>query len=153
MRSLWRATIWHPDAIPSTEGSTSREMKRIVLPLFDLLVIVMGFNAVTRGMPSFSIVYDDAVATLAAWALLAAGVVALAGVSFPGLWWLEAAGKLAMMAVLGGYAAAIWVAYFQGSGGRAFVAAGLTALLILPLWNLYRLGRERTVRLLRRGAA
>lgn len=150
LRGLWRETIWHPSAIPATEGSTSREMKRFVLPAFDILVIIMGFNAVTSGMPSFNIVYDGDVASFAAWTLLCSGIVALVGVSFPRLWALEAAGKLAMLAVFGGYAAALWVAFFQGSGARAFVAAGLTGLIALPLWNLARLGRERTVRLLRR---
>lgn len=148
MRRLWRESIWHPDAIPATEGSTSREMKRIVLPIFDVLVMLMGFNAVRNGMPSFDQVYDPNVVHMASWVLLVSGFVAFVGLVFPRLWFLEAAGKLAMVSVLGGYAVAVWIAYVQGDGGRGFVAAALTGLVALPMWNLARLGRERAARIL-----
>lgn len=147
MRALWRSTIWHPDAVPVAEGLASRELKRIVLPVFDVLVIVMGLNAVTYGMPSFNLVYSPVIAILAAWVLLAAGVLALVGIAFPRLWIAEAAGKLMMVGVLGGYAGALWVLLAQGQWARAFVAAGLTAIIVLPMWNLARLGRERQGRL------
>lgn len=150
MRWLWRASIWHPDAIPATEGSTSREMKRIVLPLFDALVVLMGFNGILNGMPSFALVYDPTITTIASWTLFCSGFVAFVGLALPRFWYLEALGKLAMVFVLGGYAGAVWIAYVQGDAGRGFVAAGLTGLLALPMWNLARLGRERTARLLER---
>ncbi|MGK9222082.1 MULTISPECIES: hypothetical protein [unclassified Microbacterium] len=143
LRALWRASIWHPDAIPSEEGRASRELKRYVLPTFDVLMIVMGLNAVRYGMPSFDLVYSPAIAVAAAWLLLAAGVLALAGISFPRLWIAEALGKLAMVVVLGGYAGALWALLLAGEWARAFVAAGLTAMIVLPMWNLARLGRER----------
>lgn len=148
MRSLWGASIWARGAIPVTEGSTSREMKRIVLPLFDALVVLMGFNGILNGMPSFALVYDPTITLIASWTLFVAGWVAFVGLAFPRLWYLEAAGKLAMVSVLGGYAGAVWIAYVQGDAGRGFVAAGLTGLLALPMWNLARLGRERTARVL-----
>lgn len=147
MRALWRFTIWYPDALPATEGAASRELKRFVLPIFDVLVIVMGLNAVQYGMPSFNLVYSPMIAILAAWVLLFAGVLALVGISFPRLWIAEAVGKLAMVVVLGGYAGALWVLLAQGQWARAFVAAGLTAIIVLPMWNLARLGRERQGRL------
>lgn len=140
---LGRASIWHPDAVPAAEGVASRELKRIVLPSFDVLVIVMGWNAVQHGMPSFDLVYSPIIATLAAWILLPAGVLALVGIAFPRLWIAEAVGKLAMVVVLGGYAGALWVLLAQGQWARAFVAAGLSAIIVLPMWNLARLGRER----------
>lgn len=152
-RRLWRASIWHPDSVPVSEGLASRELKRIVLPSFDGLVIVMGLNAVQYGMPSFNLVYSSIIATLAAWALLAAGVLALVGISFPRLWIAEAVGKLAMVVVLGGYAGALWVLLAQGQWARAFVAAGLTAIIVLPMWNLGRLGRERRGRRMIRNLA
>lgn len=147
MRALWRATIWHPEALPATEGAASRELKRYVLPAFDVLVIVMGANAVQFGMPSFNLVYSPDVAVIAAWVLLCAGIAALVGVIFPRLWIAEALGKLATVVVFGGYAGALWVLLAQGQWARAFVAAGLTALIVLPMWNLARLGRERQGRL------
>lgn len=146
-RKLWEQSIWYPAAVPPSEGLASRELKRIVLPVFDALVIVMGLNAVTYGMPSFDLVYSPVIATLAAWVLLVAGVLALVGIAFPRLWISEAVGKLMMVGVLGGYAGSLWVLLTQGQWARAFVAAGLTALIVLPLWNLARLGRERQGRL------
>lgn len=152
-RRLWRASIWHRDAVPPAEGRASREMKRYVLPVFDGLVIVMGINAVQYGMPSFDLIYSDAVASPAAWALLASGWLALIGIAFPRLWVAEALGKLMMVVVLGGYAGALWVLLAQGQWARAFVAAGLTAIIVLPMWNLARLGRERRGRRMIRGLA
>jgi hypothetical protein len=133
IRRLWALTIWHPDAIPAQEGQASHELKRYVLPLFDVLVIIMGVNAVRYGI----------LATVAAWVLLGSGVIALVGISFPHLWIAEALGKIAMVSLLGAYAGALWVLLFQGEWTRGFVAAGLTAIIVLPMWNLARLGRER----------
>ncbi|WP_307376942.1 hypothetical protein [Microbacterium sp. W4I20] len=123
-------------------------MKRIVLPLFDGLVVLMGFNGILNGMPSFALVYDPTITAIASWTLFMAGLVAFVGLAIPRLWYLEAVGKLAMVFVLGGYAGAVWIAYVQGDAGRGFVAAGLTGLLALPMWNLARLGRERATRVL-----
>jgi hypothetical protein len=119
IRRLWALTIWHPDAI------------------------IMGVNAVRYGMPSFDLVYSPILATVAAWVLLGSGVIALVGISFPHLWIAEALGKIAMVSLLGAYAGALWVLLFQGEWTRGFVAAGLTAIIVLPMWNLARLGRER----------
>lgn len=152
LRALWRESIWHPDAIPPEEGRSSQELKRYVLPVFDGLVIIMGINAVHYGMPSFDLVYPPVVPLLAGWVLLAAGVLALAGIAFPRLWVAEALGKLMMVFVLGGYAGALWALLAQGEWVRAFVAAGLTAIIVLPMWNLARLGRERQGRRARRPA-
>ena len=143
LRRVGAQTIWAPGAIPPQEGQASHELKRYVLPVFDVLVIVMGVNAVRYGMPSFDLVYSATIASVAAWVLLASGIVALVGIAFPRLWLAEALGKIAMVIVLGGYAGALWGLLLQGEWGRAFVAAGLTAIITLPMWNLARLGRER----------
>lgn len=147
MHALWRASIWHSDAIPESEGRASRELKRYVLPGFDLLMLLMGIAGVARGMPSFTQVYDSAVSYAAGWALLAAGASAFLGIAFPRFWMAEAAGKLLMLIVIGGYAAALWVLNFQGIGERWIVAVAFTALLVLPVWTLSRLGRERRERI------
>ncbi|MEV8134286.1 hypothetical protein [Microbacterium aurantiacum] len=152
-RRLWAASIWHPDAIPAIEGQSSRELKRYVLPTFDFIIVLMGIAGVVLGMPSFDIVYDADTAHLSGWLLLAGGVLALVGVSFPRLRALEGAGKILMLYVIGGYAAALWVLTFLGEGQRWIVALALTALLVLPMWNLARLGRERRNRPRRRKRA
>ena len=146
VRRLLRKTIWHEDAIPASEGQASRELKRYVLPAFDVLLIVMAITAIRLGMPSFDIVYNAFFSTVASWALLLAAVTAFVGLAFPRLWALEAAGKLLMILVIGGYAGALWSLVAQGADGRGVVACAFTGLLFLPMWNLARIGRERWAR-------
>lgn len=122
------------------------EMKRYVLPLFDVILVAMGVYAVRRGMPSFEIVWDAHLSSIAAWSLLVAAVAALAGIIFPKLWMAEAAGKTIIFAVLVGYAAALGLLDFVGEGDRGFVALALAGMSIIPGWNLIRLGRERRLR-------
>jgi hypothetical protein len=145
-----RGTIWHVDAIPVIEGQTSLEMKRIVLPLFDILMIIMGYNALLQGMPSFELALPEWMSpwlsSVAGWMLTLGGVSALVGISIPRLWIAEALGKLLMVMVIGGYAAALWALYLLGDPNRGFVAAGMSALVVIPMWNLARLGRERLQR-------
>lgn len=143
---LKRASIWHPDAIPASEGQASRELKRVVLPAFDVFIAILGVVAITKGMPSFDIVYNDFVSAVAAWGILIAALAAFTGLAFPRLWMLEAAGKLLMVLILSSYATALGILAFQGSDDRAVVALGFTALLVLPAWTLARLGRERRAR-------
>jgi hypothetical protein len=118
-----------------------------VLPAFDFVLVIMGWSAVKLGMPTFDIVLNAHISMISAWALLIAAITALVGLAFPRLWVLEAAGKLLMVLVLAGYATGLWVLVSQGADGRGFVAGALTALLLLPLWNLRRIGRERQARL------
>ena len=140
---LWRASIWHPGAVPVYEGETSAELKRGFLPLFDLILIIMGGMAVHKGMPSFDIVYNDTISTFAAWTLLVGAVVAAFGLVFPRFWRMEAIGKIILFAILSGYAVALWALVSVGGDGRGFVAGSVTALALLVGFNLLRIGRER----------
>ncbi|MBD8477557.1 hypothetical protein [Microbacterium sp. CFBP 8794] len=148
---MWRASIWHPEAIPVIEGQISRDLKRVVLPLFDVALIVMGVAALAGGMPSFDLVHNHLISAVAGWALLVGGTSALFGVVFPRLWVAEAAGKLVVLLILGAYAGALWALVGEGSAGRALTAGAFSGLLALPLWNLVRLGRERRARRTRKG--
>lgn len=152
-RAAWSQTIWAPDAIPAHEGELARDLKRVVLPLFDVVIVIMGLVALNSGMPSFDIVYNLHLSEIAANVLLAAGLLAATGVTFPRLWLAEAIGKIVIVTILGGYAAALWVLSAQGVGSREFIAAALSGIIILPMWNLVRLGRERTRRLVARRRA
>lgn len=142
-RRIWGETIWAPGAIPAHEGELAQDLKRVVLPIFDAVIVIIGLVAIDSGMPSFDILYNIHLSDLTSHALLIAGIAAGAGVSFPRLWLAEAIGKIVIVTILGGYAAALWVLAAQGIGSRGFVAAALTGIVILPLWNLVRLGRER----------
>lgn len=142
MRRLWEASIWHPDAIPESEGVASRELKRLVLPIFDGFVAGMGFGGMILGMPSIAEVWAVEPSQIAGFVLMIAGLTAFVGIVFPKFWVAEAIGKLLMLLVIGGYAVALWVLTFQGVGTRWVVAFAFTALLALPFWNIARLGRE-----------
>ncbi|QDH92267.1 hypothetical protein SEA_PHILLYPHILLY_57 [Microbacterium phage PhillyPhilly] len=140
---VWRASIFHPGAIPVYEGETSAELKRYFLPLFDTILIIMGLMAIQSGMPSFDIVYNDTISSLAAWVLAASAAAAMFGLLFPKFWRMEAWGKIFMFAILSGYSVALWGLALQGGSGRGFVAGGITALTAFVGWNLWRIGRER----------
>lgn len=140
---IWRASVFHPSAIPVYEGETSAELKRGFLPLFDLILIIMGGMAVSKGMPSFDIVYNDHISTIAAWVLVASAAVAAFGLMFPRFWMMEAIGKIVMFAILAGYSVALWSLVSLGGDGRGFVAGAITALAAFVGWNLRRIGRER----------
>lgn len=143
---LARASIWHPDAIPVVEGQTSFELKRVVLPILDVVFAIMGVSAIVGGMPSFDLVHNHVISAVAGWTLLAGGVIAFAGVAFPRLWVAEVVGKLLVVLILGGYAGALWALVGEGSAGRALTAGAFSGLTFVGLWTLYRLGRERRAR-------
>lgn len=50
IRALWRASIWHPDAIPPDEWKW-RSLKRVWLPVYDLIAICAGIWAALYGSP------------------------------------------------------------------------------------------------------
>lgn len=152
-RRVWAQTIWADGAIPPNEGELARELKRVVLPLFDVVIVVMGLVAIDSGMPSFDILYNIHLSAIASHVLLTAGILAAAGVAFPRLWLAEALGKIVIVTIVGGYAAALWALAAQGVGSRAFIAAALTGLVLLPMWALVRLGRELTRRVIGRRRA
>ncbi|MFF2631950.1 hypothetical protein ACFVR6_03615 [Microbacterium sp. NPDC058021] len=146
MRALWAQTIWSEDAFTSSDSATDRELKRYALPTFDAFMAGAGFAGMLLGMPSFEVIFDADVSSYAGAVLFVAGVLAFAGIAFPRLWVAEAIGKVLMLVVIGGYAAAMWVLNLRGIGERWIVALAFTALLVLPVWNLFRLGRERRAR-------
>lgn len=143
--AVWRASVWHPEAIPAgrDRDATSAELKRFVLPYFDGVLILMSILAIAKGMPSFDIVFNAEISAISSWTLLVASLSAAFGLIFPRFWRFEGFGKLLMIPILGGYAAALWVLTFQGVGDRAVVACAFTGLLALPLWTLWRINREQ----------
>lgn len=143
---LWRASIWHPDAIPVYEGETSAELKRYVLPLLDAVLIIMGIMALYTGMPSFDIVYNSLISWFSALLLLVAAAMAGVGLIFPRLWKMESIGKIIMCSILSGYATALWCLVVAGQDSRGFMAGAMTGLVVVLGWNLWRIGRERRAR-------
>ncbi|MDN3309546.1 hypothetical protein QWJ90_01240 [Microbacterium oryzae] len=143
LKRLGRATIWHKDAIPASEGELARDVKRWVLPPIDALLILGSAVGLTGGLPSVAIVYNEAVSYAAAVAVLVFAAACLVGVSFPKLWVLEFASKCGLVAVLITYAALLFGLALEGSQSRGFVSGVTAACAVVPMWRIVWLLRER----------
>lgn len=141
LRSLYRNSIWNPDAIQPEEFKY-RNLKRLWLPLFDLLSILVGMFGVVYGSKILNELYPTAVVDGLSVVFIIAASVALVGIAFPKLWIPEVAGKITMLGLLGGYSTAIWVSFFHGSVESGFVAAMLMYPVLFPLFRLDILGEE-----------
>lgn len=142
MRRLFRASIWHPSAIPITEGELARDVKRWVLPTIDTLLILGSILAIHNGMPTFAVVYNAIVSHVSAIAVLVFSVGCLIGVSFPRLWALELIAKCGLAFVLITYSLLLIARVLVGDSTGGFVASGFAALAVVPIWRIVWLGRE-----------
>lgn len=140
-RRLWRASIWHPDAIPPDEWKY-RNLKRVWLPIYDIIAIGAGVWAAIFGSPLLHSLFDGPVIDAMGITLAAVATVCLAGVVFPRLWKMEIAGKVTLMSLLGAYA--FTVAMFRANPDPAagFVAFVLVLAIPLPMFRLQLLGEE-----------
>lgn len=138
---LYRESIWHPEAIAEEEFKY-RNLKRLWLPLFDLLSILVGLLGVAYGSKILNELYAGWFVDTMGIVFIASAVTALIGVSFPKLWKPEVVGKLIMLGLLGSYSTAIWVSFFQGSVESGFVAAMLMYPILFPFFRLDILGEE-----------
>lgn len=142
LAAVGRASIWHPNAIPITEGELARDMKRWVLPSIDTILIVGSMLAVQHGMPTFAIIYNAVVSHFAAVSVLIFSVGCLIGVAFPSLWRLELAAKGGLAFVLMTYSFLLLARVLVGDSTGGFVAAVALALSAVPVWRIVWLGRE-----------
>lgn len=108
MRWLWRRSIWHPDAIPLHEKKYA-SLKRVWLPLYDIVAMWAGINAVMFGSRLLDRLYGSATDMVGVLFSLVA-LVCLAGVAFPKLWAIEIVGKAVLVGMVFAYMAAIIVA-------------------------------------------
>ena len=144
MRSLvwlYRASIWHPDAIPPDEWKF-RSLKRVWIPLYDLVAAGAGIWALFFGSPILHRLFANGVVDFAGGVFAVSALVCLAGISFPRLWRVEIIGKLILLALLGTYA--VCVAIFRSNPDQSalFVCFILVLAIPLPLFRLTLLGEE-----------
>ena len=142
LRALWRASIWHPEAVPPYEGEIASDVKRGLLPVFDVVLIATAVLALRGGMPTFAIVYGDAVSDAASWALLVVAATCLVGVAFPRLWLVETIAKTALLLLLSGYGAVLILSAALADPARGFVGGVTLAASLIPVWRLVWLGRD-----------
>lgn len=131
--------MWHPSAIDPGAWEY-RNIKRVWLPFFDILSILVGSLGIAYGSRIMRELYDPWFIDSAGAIFILASIAALIGVSFPKLWLAEGVGKLVMLGLLGGYSAAIWASFFTGDVESGFVAAMLMYPIITPLMTLQLLG-------------
>lgn len=134
-------TVWDPDAIPSEEFKY-RNLKRMWLPVFDAVVMLMGYLAFLHGSPILNRMFPGWLVDVSGIALLTASAVALVGVVTPRLYMMEIAAKVIMLSLLGTYSVIIWTSFFQGEVQSGFVAAELMLPILFPLFRLQILGEE-----------
>lgn len=106
LRAIARATIWHRSAIPADEWKF-RSIKRVWLPLYNLIVVGAGLWALWFGSPILKRLFPGELIDIAGLALAVAGAICFLGRAFPMLWAVEFAGKVAIAFLLGGYAGTV----------------------------------------------
>lgn len=141
LRRIGRASIWSKDAIPVEEWKY-RNFKRVVLPVYDLLVVLAGGAAVVWGMPSFEQIFPGTVVDAIGWTLVIVAVVCLLGVSFPRLWAVEILGKAILFGIIVAYLIALAGLALQGVGTREFVMVVVSMTLPIPVFRMGMLGTE-----------
>lgn len=143
IRRLWAASIWAPDAIPIGEWKY-RHLERVWLPIYDVLAIWAGVDAVLFGSRLLYRLFDQNVVDLVGALFAVVGVMCLLGVVFPRLWAVEVVGKLILVGMVTAYAFAI-VLYLppaQSEPPNFFVMRILSLALPLALFRLTVLGQE-----------
>lgn len=137
---LVRASIWHPDAIPPDEWKY-RNLKRVWLPLYDLIAVYCGLTAFTWGSPILNRLFHGSLVDALSAAMIASAMVCLIGVAFPALWRVELVGKILLVGLVAGYVTSILL-FSHNPGPNLFVVGMLTFGLPLAFFRLNLLGEE-----------
>lgn len=143
--ALWRASIWHPDAIPLHERKYA-SLKRVWLPLYDVVAVGAGLNAVVHGSRLLDRLYGPFTDTIGVLFMVVAAVC-FAGVAFPRLWAVELVGKFVLVGMIIAYIAAIIVSpspeqMLAREAPSWFIVNMLALNLWLPLWRIENLTTE-----------
>lgn len=140
MRRLWAASIWAPGAIPPGEHKY-RNLKRVWLPLYDLIAVFCGVQAYLSGSPVLNTLFPGDLIDVLGVMMATAALVCLAGVAFPRLWMVEIVGKTVLVGMISAYVATILL-LSQNAGSNLFVVGMLTFGLPFAFFRLSLLGEE-----------
>jgi hypothetical protein len=144
-RALSR-TIWAPGAIPEDETKYATPLKRVFLPLFDVVCVIAGIAAIHSGIPALDSQLPDLASRIIGYLFMAAALVALYGIATPTAWRIETVGKCILLFILACYFIALRILAGDGDGTRDFVSALVVGFSILPLIRLWILAFEREER-------
>ena len=143
MRWLWERSVWHPAAIPPLERKYASPLKRVVFPVYDVVVALVGYFGLTAGVKAITLALPEPGPTFLFGGLIVAGVVCFFGCVFPRLWPAEILGKgvilVALLTVLFAMLIAAW--RVDGYTGLAF-APVIVMMILIPLLRLWILGIE-----------
>lgn len=151
-RRLWQATIWSRGAIPEEEWKY-RNLKRVWLPIYDLIAVGAGIMAVLHGSLLLDRLYGDATDAIGL-VFSAVALVCLLGVTFPRLWAVEVVGKVVLVGMVIAYMSAIAISpspeqIIAKEAPNWFVVWMLAFGLPLAMFRLDMLAHERLVRKVR----
>lgn len=94
-------TVWARGAL-ANEPRKYRPLKRLWLPLYNVVAIVNGLLAVAFGSRILDQIFGDAV-DLVGYLFAGVAFTCLVGVAFPRLWRVEFAGKVLLIGMIVGY--------------------------------------------------
>jgi hypothetical protein len=140
---VYKATVWHPSAIPPLERKYASPLKRMFLPMYDVVAVLAGYYAIFSGIPSLDALVPQAVSAVIGFLFITAAFVALVGISFPAAWRAEIGAKLILFGILGTYLIALRVLGIEDAdGSRDFVGCVVAMAMLVPLLRLWVLGKE-----------
>lgn len=143
MRRLRDASIWNPDAIPRHERKYAAPLKRVVFPVFDVAVFVLGVAGLFSGFQALKLTFPDPVPTLIYGTLVAMGALCFVGCTFPRLWAMEITGKVLILMSLGVLFVAMIIAGATVPGHTGIVIAPMVfVMMLIPFLRLWILGVE-----------
>lgn len=153
IRRLFLASIWAPGAIPEEEGPLARDLKRVILPLFDFYMVCSGWFGYQYVVPALSERLPHHVIDPLCALFAGAALVCLVGVSFPRLWRVEQGGKAVMFGLLVGFLIVLATIIFDpqdtqgpGADSRWYFVPFIAHAITMCVWSMKRLTREERTR-------
>jgi hypothetical protein len=139
VNSLLKYTVWHAD-VTDPEEWKYRTMRRIWLPIFDLMAIVASIWAILHGSPILNkLIQNDVAVNVLGGVMFITSLVCLVAVIMPALWKVEIVAKIVLMSLLAGYATAILLMNQPPDWFPVFI---ISMTLPLPFLRLSVLGEE-----------
>lgn len=140
---LARNSVWHHGNIEATEEKY-RNLKRLVLPAYDLLVVACGLLiAFNGGLPNLLPILPPEIMQPLGVFFAAVGGVTLLGTVLPRFWRWEFAGRAVMVGIITSYVGAlVALGFLEPDVNRLAVAAMAALALPLPLFRMDLIGDE-----------
>lgn len=140
MGALWRASVWHPLAIPLDEWKF-RNLTRVWLPFYYLIALFSGVQAIYFGSPLMNRLFVDSFVDFIAVMFALVALATLISVAFPRLWLPEIISTLVLVGLVTAYVAAILI-FSRTPEPNFFVVGMLTWGLPFAFFRLNLLGEE-----------